>query len=135
MENNKVEPLAEIFSEEEWKKLNFTQEERDAIEGAVALAETCDLLPDQESAKELNKFYEKIEKNVQVSDDLAKDLIHLLEVGKKDPEFRQQLFALYQIANSVEEEAPAVTEKVSLADVEAEKLNQKVDSILKADKK
>jgi hypothetical protein len=104
------------FTEEEEAYLR-TIGEYDAINDAIALAETVDLLPDDPQV-----LLDRIDK--EIPDDFVEGVAQLVKIAKKDPKFFNQIVALLEVlseAEEVEDASEGSVEKVSLADIEQEK--------------
>ena len=107
--NESVE-FKDVFTPEELKTLNFTEEELEILNGSYILSETAKILPEDDNA-----FIKKVEKTFDgLSDDEIK--AKAKELAEKDPEFAKQIVTLYSLyALGVDEEAPTATvEKVDL---------------------
>lgn len=118
----------EIFTEEEIKLLNISDEEMDTFQKAQAIVDTVALLPDSE--KEQEKLFAKIDKLIPDTSDLKEGLEKLVEIIKDDPKFGEQLMALFVLVNSAKDEPEATTEKVSLDDIKKEQTAATVEQIM-----
>lgn len=90
-----------ILSEEFIKACGLTVEEVADLEAALALADTVEMLPENE-----DKLFDKIEKTIPNNIDEGLDVF--ADLCNKDPKFFAQLVALAEI-NDVVSEAPAPT--------------------------
>lgn len=109
----------DVLSKEFIEACGLNAEEVAEIEGALALADTAEMLPENE-----DKIYNKIEK--VIPDDIDKGIEFIGELSNKDPKFFAQLVALTEINDSVREEPPAEIKKLS-AD---ERLDTEVKEII-----
>lgn len=120
MNNMKIEQ--NLFTEEELKILNLSEQELNDILDADALAKTAAMLPEEPDA-----ILKKIDK--QFPDDAAGILEKYAELAKKDPKFIMQLIAMNEIFGEVKPEEPPKVEKVSLTDVNNEIVKEGLDKI------
>lgn len=101
------------------KTVTFTEEEEaylrvigeyDAIQNALALAETIDLLPDDPK-----KLLDRIDK--EIPDDFESGVKKLIKISKKDPKFFKQIIALTEVLHEVQEGEDASSTKVEKVDL------------------
>lgn len=101
------------------KTVTFTEEEEaylrvigeyDAIQNALALAETIDLLPDDPK-----KLLDRIDK--EIPDDFESGVKKLIKISKKDPKFFKQIIALTEVLHEVQEGEDATSTKVEKVDL------------------
>ena len=117
---NEIDKSFLPFTEEELKKLNFTEEELNILEDASAYAETADILPDNPDT-----FVNKLDKEFP-SEDPNKVFEKLAELAKKDSNFVNQILAVIELTGSARDDVAAnpQVEKVSLGEIN--KLNAEV---------
>ena len=100
-----------FFTEEEEAYLRVIGE-YDAIQNAVALSDTIDLLPDDPK-----KLLDRIDK--EIPDDFAAGVKKLIKISKKDPKFFKQIIALTEILNEAKEGEDSSSTKVEKVDLSA----------------
>jgi len=86
------------FTEEELKKLNFTQEELDILADAEGYAQTADLLPE-----DIDPILDRIDKEFPNGKDFDGTFKRLAELAKKDPKFYAQVIALSTLVGDCKE--------------------------------
>lgn len=133
MEKIVIEQDPILFTEEEIKVLNLTQEELSILQAAMADADTVNKLPDSE--KEEDKLFAKIEKKIPNTSDMKEGFEKIIEVSKKEPDFLEQILTLYTVVNSVEELPPPTAEKVSLEDIANEQATAIAEQIINTETK
>ena len=110
-----------FFTEEEEAYLRVIGE-YDAIQNAIALSETIDMLPDNPK-----KILDRIDK--EIPDDFTAGVKKLIKISKKDPKFFKQIIALTEILSEVKEEDGASSTKVEKVDLSA--ISQEKDDEVK----
>ncbi len=86
------------FTEEELKKLNFTQEELDILADAEGYAQTADLLPE-----DIDPILDRIDKEFPNGKDFDGTFKRLAELAKNDPKFYAQVIALSTLVGDCKE--------------------------------
>lgn len=107
-----------LFSDEEIKELQISEDELAMIEHAQAAVDTINILPENSSA-----LIEKIQKlfgNEPTQEEIE---AKVKELSKSDPEFLKQLISLYSLVqfSGVEEEEQPKVEKVEINKIKEEK--------------
>ena len=86
------------FTEEELKKLNFSQEELDILADAESYAQTAELLPE-----DVDPILDRIEKEFPNGKDFDGAFKKLAELAQKDPKFYAQILALATVTGDCKE--------------------------------
>lgn len=86
------------FTEEELKKLNFTQEELDILADAEAYTKTAELLPE-----DIDPILDRIDKEFPNGKDFDGTFKKLDEIAKSDPKFYTQIVALSTLVGDCKE--------------------------------
>lgn len=106
----------------EMKSLGLSEEEIIGIQYANDFCDIVDMLPDDTEA-----FSKKIE---DVFPDNAQGIFDKIgDIAQNDPEFLQQLVAMSEVLSSVTEVAAPSVEKVTLSDIDADKIQERQDKI------
>ena len=119
--------ISTIFTEKELAELNFTEEEIADIEEAELICKTADLVPDSE--KELDAFYDEVEKLFSSSNNPAEVFEAYKNKINTDKKFAERFLAISTLIDTVEVLPESTTEKVSLSDIKDEKKQEKIDRI------
>lgn len=86
------------FTEEEIKKLKFTQEELDILADAESYAQTADILPE-----DIDPILDRIDKEFPNGKDFDGTFKKLAELAEKDPKFYAQVLALITLTGDCKE--------------------------------
>ncbi len=113
--------ISTLFTDAELKELEFTPEEIADIEEAETAGSIVDVMPS--SDKDMDAFFDKFDAMFPADDKAEPVEIYnrFMELGEKDPTFQAQIVSMMFIIDQVEDVPEAVTEKVSLADINKEK--------------
>ena len=117
--DNSKSIISKLFTKKELKELNFSPEEIADIEAAEQACELIDVMPNTE--KEMDSFFDKFEAKFPPSTNPTETYEKFMKLAETDPKFQAQIFSMMFILDTVEEVPPAKAEKISLADIEAEK--------------
>lgn len=113
--------ISTLFTDAELKELEFTPEEIADIEEAETAGSIVDIMPS--SDKDMDAFFDKFDAMFPADDKAEPVEIYnrFMELSEKDPTFQAQIVSMMFIIDQVEDVPEAVTEKVSLADINKEK--------------
>lgn len=113
--------ISTLFTDAELKELEFTPEEIADIEEAETAGSIVDIMPS--SDKDIDAFFDKFDAMFPANDTATPAEIYNRFVGlcEKDPTFQAQIVSMMFIIDQVEDIPEAVTEKVSLDDINKEK--------------
>lgn len=116
--------ISTLFTDAELKELEFTPEEIADIEEAETAGSIVDIMPS--SDKDIDAFFDKFDAMFPADDKAEPVEIYnrFMELGEKDPTFQAQIVSMMFIIDQVEDVPEAVTEKVSLADINKEKASE-----------
>ena len=117
--DNNQSIISKLFTEKELKELNFSPEEIADIEAAEQSCELIDAMPN--SDKEMDAFFDKFAAMFPPSENPTETYEKFMKLAETDPKFQKQIFSMMFILDTVEDVPPAKAEKISLADIEAEK--------------
>ena len=122
--NNEKSIISTLFTDKELKELNFTPEEIEAIENAEAINQMVELMPSTE--KDIDAFFAKFDAVMHNGNSMEEIYMNFLNLAKTDPKFFNQILAMNMLIDEVEEVPEAKQEKVSLDDINKEKLSQEM---------
>lgn len=125
MKKNIEKPIiSTLFTDKELAELNFTPEEIDAIENAELISQMADIMPSTE--KEMDAFFAKFDAELGSGNSFEEIYNKFFSFAKTDPKFFNQIVAMTFLLDEVEEFPPAKQEKISLDDINQEKLSQEL---------
>lgn len=111
---------APLFDERdfaEMKKLGISEEEIETLQNADAIKQTVDMLP---AEKDMAKFMAKVRQQF-AGKDTGKEIMEFLALAEKNPEYFLQIFALFEVLDIHDNEAPEVKiEKIQNSDLDAQ---------------
>lgn len=113
-----------LFTEEELKILNFSDEELDLLLEADATVKTFDMI-----SGDVEKIFKRIDK--EFPNDGVKTLEKFTELCKTDPKFITQLIAMNEVFSEVKPEVQgeAKVEKISTTDIQKSKTSDNIAKI------
>lgn len=129
MEENINVEMKPLFSPDELAVLGFSKDEIDVLYSADALSDTVALLPEENKSE---KVIEDMKKYVVIkNDNLEESISEFLQLAETHPDVFTELYALKELVNSVKEEEPATTQKLSADDIKQAQLEEDWQDILK----
>ena len=111
--------ISSIFTDEQLKRLDFSEEEIEIIEEAALIRQAADVMPNSEA--EMDAFFQKLDETFPPSSDMAGTFNKYMDLMKTDPKFFSQIVAMNALLDTVEDEPEAKTEKISVKDIKKEK--------------
>ena len=130
MKNNIMEttPLLDESDIEEMRKLGLTDDELDTLQNAEAIVQTVDFLPDGKDLGKLATYIAKLFPGKNVGEEIT----NFFNLAEKNPDLFLQIAMFYKVLEIEKNTPVAVAEKISLADIEAEKDNQNKEELKKS---
>ena len=127
---NKLEskPLISDSDIAKMRELGLTDEEFEVLQNANMIAETVAMIPD---GKELDKLAQKIRK-IFAGKDVGKEINDFFSLAQKDPELFLQMATFYEVLDMHQTSPAGTTQKITLADIDAEKDKEADEAFKKA---
>lgn len=122
------QPLISDSDIAKMRELGLTDEELEVLQNANVVAETVDMIPD---GNDLDKLAQKIRK-IFAGKNVGKEINDFFALAQKDPQLFNQIVLLYEVLDMHQELPSASTQKVSLADIDAEKDKEADETFKKA---
>ncbi len=120
-------PLLDESDYAELRALGLTDEEFEVLQNAETIKASVDMLPDDD--KGMEKLAAKI-KDIFAGKNTGKEIMQFFSLAEKDVDLFTQIAMFFKVVDMYREEPAAVTEKISLADISAEKEKQEEEEFV-----